>query len=251
MEIAQFATSEKAWIELNSSLIVSNPLDHPARIIQSNQVIIYDMGIIVEKAYIDPEFSFTKTVNYSKIKWTSLVSNYIDFHELKAVIVEVKKADDKGSKNYNFTYHFRNTHGHGKGCLVSCTFSRMYHQTRPQLKVVMRASEFYKRGMMDLLLLQRMGELAYDDFSMRIHAHQLWGGVDWLSLMASVIKLKAHIRDSNPSEFAGRVLEKYRYFKKVEDPDQLKYHAHARAVKVIQGITRQPELLVKDCKLNL
>lgn len=253
MELIAYSTSEKAWLELNKSLVISNPIDHPARIIQSNQVIIYDAGLVIERAYIDPNFSFTKTVNYAKAKWTSLVGNYIDIEELKEVAQLVRDAEEKKTKNYNYTLHFQNSHGHGKACLISCTFSRMYTQATPQLKVVMRASEFYKRGMMDLLLLQRVGEAAYgeENFSLRIHAHQLWGGVDWLSLLNASMDLQEWVDINNPSKFAEKVLAKLKYFEEVEDPDTMKYHAHARAAKVIQGLTREEELLVKHCTLNI
>ena len=248
----RFPTSQEAWVQVNKGLveIESNPNTSARAKIYKHQVLLYDVLLRIDRSYIDPEWDFTKTVNYRRQKWTSLVGNYVDINHLEDVLGAVKHRELKKHKNYNETFHFGNAHSHGKGCLLVCTFSRRYGEDRPVLNAVMRAAEFFKRGMMDLLLLHRIGEQAYGDepFAVNIFAQQLWGGSDWLSLIYAFDK--KYIKGlKNAEGFAGEVYKKYKLFKNVEDIGSISYHAHQRAAKVIQGLTATPALLAEDCEL--
>lgn len=246
-----YPTSMDAWIGVNKTLVTieGTELAKQAKI-YSSQVILYDVMMRIKRSWVPETWDFTKTINYRRAKWTGLVSNYVDMGHLEDVLAAVKHREIRKTKNYNETFHFGNQHSHGKGCLLVCTFSRRYTDEVPVLNVVMRASEFLKRGMFDLLLIHRIGEQAYGDqpFAVNILAQQLWGGSDWLSLLAVVDKpwFKG-LRDTNG--FAGNVYEWYRKFKKQDDIMNMKYHAHRRACKVIQGITATPPLLASDCTL--
>jgi len=246
-----YPTSEAAWIGVNKTLVnIDKAPESLGAKVYKSQVILYDIMIRIKRSYVPEDWDFTMTVNYRKAKWTSLVSNYVDMSHLEEVLAAVKHREVRKTKNYNETFHFGNQHSHGKGCLLVCTFSRRHSDEVPVLNAVMRASEFYKRGMMDLLLLHRIGEQAYGDepFAVNILTQQLWGGADWLSLLWSVDpKWFRTLRDENG--FAGEVYNWYKKFKEMEDIDNLKYHAHKRACKVIQEITATPALLASDCNL--
>jgi len=246
-----YATSEEAWTGVNKTLInIENAPEGLGAKVYRHQVILYDIMIKIKRSFISEDWDFTETVNYRKAKWTGLVSNYVDKNHLEDVLAAVKHRELKKTKNYNETFHFGNQHSHGKGCLLVCTFSRRFGEDNPVLNVVMRASEFFKRGMFDLLLVHRLGQEAYGEepFSVNIHAQQLWGGADWLSLMYAVDpKWFRGLKGTNG--FAGEVWKWYVKFRDMENVENLSYHAHKRACKVIQGETAKPPLLASDCYL--
>jgi hypothetical protein len=247
-----YPTSQAAWIGLNRALIKTRPDKYPNQVIYSNQVIIYDVLINIKQSYIDPEWDFTATANYTGAKWTSLVNNYVDKNHLEEVVSVVQHRELKKDKNYNIAFHFSTQHGGGKGCLLTATFSRRYGEEVPSIHATFRASEFYKRGMFDLLLLHRLGQAAWGEdaaFAVDIWAHQLWGGSDWLSLLTSVIPAEKLFRHTKPGTFQAKVQENYNRFKELKDIDGLSYHAHKRAAHVIQGSVKDKRVLVKHCTL--
>ena len=247
-----YPTSQEAWIGLNKALIKTTPDKYPNTYIQSNQVIIYDVLINIQRSWVDPDWDFTETANYTMGKWTSLINNYVDKNHLEEILASVHHRDLKKDKNYNITFHFSNQHGGGKGCLLTATFSRRYGVADPIIHATFRASEFYKRGMFDLLLLHRLGQAAWGEeagFGVDIWAHQLWGGSDWLSLLSSVIPPEKLFRRIKPNSFHAKVYENYKRFKELKDIDGLSYHAHKRAAHVIQGSVKEKRVLAKHCLL--
>ena len=246
----EYTNSEAAWVGVNKELAsVNAELDTDGKILKG-QVILYDVMIRIARSYVPESWDFTKTVNYRRAKWTGLVTNYVDKNHLEEVLVAVKHRELNKTKNYNETFHFGNQHSHGKGCLLVCTFSRRHGEEHPVLNVVMRASEFYKRGMFDLLLLHRIGQEAYGEqpFSINVFAQQLWGGADWLSLLSVVDWEWFKTLEDKPG-FSSQVWNWYNKFAEVADFRDLNYHAHRRAVKVIQEQTATPALLASDCNL--
>ncbi len=247
-----YPTSEAAWIGLNKSLINIKEDKYPNSVIYSNQAIIYDVLINIKTSWVDPEWDFTATANYTMAKWTSLVNNYVDRNHLDEIISLVHHRELKKDKNYNIAFHFSNLHGGGKGCLLTATFSRRYGETHPNIHATFRASEFYKRGMFDLLLLHRLGQAAWGEdatFGVDIWAHQLWGGVDWLALLSSVIPPEKLFKRTKPGTFKAKVLANYKKFKEIRDIDNLNYHAHKRAAHVVQGSVKDKRVLAKHCIL--
>ncbi|RLD01841.1 MAG: hypothetical protein DRI65_15355 [Chloroflexota bacterium] len=246
-----YPTSEAAWIGLNKALVKidEQPYKDKAKI-YSSQVILYDVLIHIKRSYIPEDWDFTRTVNYRKAKWNGLKSNYVDKTHLEQVLASVKHRELKKTKNYNESMLFGNSHSHGKGCLLVCTFSRRHTDETPVLNVVMRASEIFKRGLLDFGLVHRIGEEAYGDqpFAVNIFAQQLWMGADWGSLLYVIDKpWFKELKGSNG--FAGKVYEWYEKFRDQEEIMNMNYHAHRRACKVIQGITATPPLLARDCNL--
>lgn len=248
MRTLKFATSVDAWIGVNQFLVEAKD---PSILVYSNQAILFDAFISINKSFIPEDWDFTRTVNYTPAKWSSLVSNYVDFTHMEEVMSLVHHREAKKDRNYNISMWFSNKHGGGKGCLLSATFSRRYGDNQPILTAVMRASEFYKRGMFDLLLLHRLGQEAWGEdasFSLNIFATQLWGGSDWLSLLTSVIPAK-ELFSGDMSPFHKEVQSWYNKFMAIKDPDSMNYHAHRRAVKVVQGKIREKTLLASHCLL--
>jgi len=247
-----YPTSQEAWIGLNKSLINIREDKYPNSVVQSNQAIIFDVLINIKRSWVDPKWDFTATANYTMAKWTSLVNNYIDRNHLDEILSVVHHRELKKDKNYNIAFHFSNSHSGGKGCLLTATFSRRYGESDPCIHATFRASEFYKRGMFDLLLLHRLGQAAWGEdtaFSVDIWAHQLWGGVDWLALLSSIIPAEKLFKRAKPGSFKSKVLDKYNYFKGIKDIDGLSYHAHKRAAHVIQGSVKEKRVLAEHCIL--
>jgi len=243
-----FSTSQEAWINFNRTLIEAQDKRF---LVYSNQVILFDVFMEIKKSHIDPNWNFTKTVNYTPAKWTSLKTNYLNYPHMEEVMSLVRHRELKKDRNYNVSMWFANNHDGGKGCLLNATFSRRYGEDQPVLSATMRASEFYKRGMFDLLLLHRLGEEAWGEdvsFGLNLFATQLWGGSDWLSLLSTVIPPEELFKDMK-TPFHKEVKSWFDKFNKVEDPEDLKYHAHRRAVKVLQGLTREKALTAQDCLL--
>lgn len=243
-----FSTSQDAWINFNRFLIESKD---PRILNYSNQAILFDVFIEIQKSWVDEEWDFTKTVNYTKSKWSSLKSNYLNITHMEEVMSLVRHRELKKDKNYNISMWFANNHGGGKGCLLNATFSRRYGEDQPILSATMRASEFYKRGMFDLLLLHRIGQEAWGEetpFGINLFATQLWAGSDWNSLLTTVIPPKELFQNPE-TRFHKEVEQWYHKFKAVKDIDSLKYHSHKRAAKVIQGKTNKVKLIAKDCTL--
>lgn len=248
MIILQYPTSEKAWIGVNMELIKAQD---PRILVYSNQAIIFDAFIQIDKSYIPEDWNFTKTVNYTPAKWTSLKNNYLDMNHMEEVMALVRHRELKRDRNYNISMWFANNHDGGKGCLLNVTFSRRYGDDQPTLSASMRASEFYKRGMFDLLILHRLGEEAWGDetpFGLNLFATQLWGGSDWLSLLSTVVPPEELFKDPK-TPFHREVIAWYEKFKAVGDINGLKYHAHQRACKVLQGKVRDRAMYASDCLL--
>jgi len=248
MKHFKYATSELAWVGLNKTLIEARDKNI---LVYSNQAIIFDAFVEISKSYVPEDWDFSKTVNYTPAKWSSLVSNYLDFNHMEEVMSLIHHREMKKDRNYNVSMWFSNKHSGGKGCLLNATFSRRYGDNQPVLSASMRASEFYKRGMFDLLLLHRLGQEAWGEdvsFSINLFATQLWGGSDWLSLLTTVIPAEV-LFEGEKTPFHQEVENWYHKFRKVEDPEKMAYHAHRRAVKVLQGKTRPNPFLASHCSL--
>lgn len=246
-----FKTSVEAWKKINRALIDADA-KLPLAEIKSNQVVLYDTLIRIQDPTVPDDWNFTTTVNYAKQKWTGLINNYVNKQHLQEVLARVHHRELKGVENYNETFQFSNQHSGGKGCLLAATFSRRYGDKLPSIHAVFRASELYKRGMFDFLLLYRLGQAAWGEdarFTLDVWCHQLWGGVDWLAMLSSVIPPRSLFKYAKPGNFAEKVKKKYDYFANLEDVENLSYHAHKRPCKVIQKKTRPDEILAGHCFL--
>ena len=247
MKSLTFPTSVDAWIGVNRFLIEAKD---PSILVYSNQAIVFDAFLSIKRSWVPDTWDFTKTVNYTPAKWSSLKSNYLDMTHMEEVMSLVRHRELKKDRNYNISMWFANNHDGGKGCLLNVTFSRRYGDDLPTMSATMRASEFYKRGMFDLLLLHRLGVEAWGEvpFGLNIFATQLWGGSDWLSLLTTVIP-PDELFNNIKTPFHQEVKAWYDKFRAVKDIDGLKYHAHQRACKVLQGKVRDKAMYASDCQL--
>lgn len=254
MRILKYPDSESAFIGINEYLIFNTNGVKENGIVSSSQTIMYDTLVKVHKSNINPNWDFTATVNYRNAKWTSLVNNYVDRQHLQEVVAEVQARELRKNVSYNISFTFSNHHGGGKGCLLTCTFSRRPGMEAPLLTVSLRASEVYKRLMMDFLLLHRIGEEAYGedaDFSLQIFFPHAWQGVSWAAMyypLMESFKEEGYLDAYGSNPFYEAVLKKYKYFKSA-DWKTFSYNADKRAAKVIQGDVASPPLLAKDCLL--
>ena len=252
MRILRYKNSVEAFNGINSYLIYNEDGVKENGIVSRSQNIMYDTLVKVRKSMIPDDWDFTAGVNYRKSKWTSLVGNYVDQSHLQEVVSEVVSREIKKSTSYTVAFQFSNKHGIGKGCLLSCTFTRRPNIPYPILNVSIRASEVYKRLFMDFLLLHRIGQEAYGengDFAIQLWLPHAWQGVSWgamwMSLQPSTV-LKGLKEKYGTGPFQEAVVKKLQFF---EDADYEKfgYNADKRAAKVIQEDVASPPLLARDC----
>jgi hypothetical protein len=250
-----FGSSQEAWEGINEYFLTQEQevVDRGGTRTGS-QLLSYNHFIDIHRAWINPDFDFGKMFGYTPTKWTHLISNYINMAYLSLVKSEVIARELKNSKQYNISFNFSNSHGSGKGCLLSCTFVRRPSVGYPILLFNLRSSEVVKRLAVDFLLLQRIGEYVYGDtkFGLQLFCGNLYTTAEFSTMYNTHKKLRKIITDrDNLQPFQTKVLEIFKRFKTV-DPATIKYKVHLRAVKRLQ-----PELfpvkpfLAKDCYLSV
>jgi hypothetical protein len=256
MRIINAKDSVSAFTEINRYMIVENEGITNNGFISKSQNIMYNTMVNIHKSYIPETYDFTRTVNYRPAKWSSLVRNYVDMGHLQEICAVVQSRELKKAAAYTISFHFSNQHGGGKGCLLTCTFTRRPGNESPILVVSVRASEVYKRLMVDLVLLHRIGEYAYGegaDFSIELWLPHAWQGVSWAAMFLGTCTLKKlkeieqQVKE-HPTVFSKAVFEKLEYFKSV-DWSKFSYNADKRAAKVIQRDVASPPLLASHCNL--
>jgi len=250
MRILKFATSQEAWEGINEYFITKEE-----RILEKGGVrygallVAYDTYIEIFRGWVDPEFDFNRLFNYKIQKWRGLVNNYINFEYLDIVRSQVLEKEFKNNNNYNISYLFDNTHAHGKGCLLSCTFSRRPKYGEPILIVSVRASEIVKRLIFDFLLLQRMSEYVYGEdqkVSIKIYFPHMFASAETLAVYNLHKPIHELVRGIELRPFQEKILDKLAEYKGA-NLDSIKYKVHLRAAKVIQGKQNGGHLFAKDC----
>ena len=244
----EYGSSQEAWEGINEFFITqSETIIDKGGFHSGTQLIAYNMFIFIRNAWMDPEFNFTKTFNYQKQKWSSLVNNYIDFTKLELTISEVRLFEKKNTKNYNVSFTFDNSHTSGKGCLLSLTFSRRNDSDVPVLIAHLRSSEIVKRLPFDLLLLQRIGEYSYGDkrFSIQLFLPNAYTTAE-VSTMYHVHRDVKKLVGDWKSNFGMQVLKKLAELSET-DLSKIRYKIHLRVARVLQGkIKNLKPVLVKD-----
>lgn len=162
MNIKSVHTSQEAWEYLNEYILLNEKkLKQEGAGRDGNASFSYDNLIFITKAWIDPNFDFGKVFGYRMQKWSHLVNNYVDLNQLDILKAEILSNERTKKRTYNISFYFSNSHGNGKGCLISCTFSRRLNSDIPILIFNTRATEVTRRLLVDLLLIQRIGEYVY------------------------------------------------------------------------------------------
>lgn len=250
----KYATSDEAYIGVNSYLATKS-----AKIVKKKQgyingdtIQVYNPVISIAKSWLNEDFDFFKHFAYTSSKWTSLVNNYVDFNHLELIKSDVLNREAKSAPTYNVTYIFSNSHGHGKGCLISLTFSRRLDSDIPHLNASMRASEVTKRLMFDLMLLDRIAKFVYGHnqtvaITLAPVMMYLQGSLTF-PMFDTIIPFKKLFKGIEDDKLVSKIIIARNKFLKA-DPDTIAYGAHKRNAWVLQNLNpynRKP-LLIRDC----
>lgn len=182
-----FSNPIEAWVNIIKMFINQEPslFEEGQGAIITGSSYTYGLTMLINDAKFDPEFDFGKIMGYTQGKWSSLLNNYLDLDAmdvLKAQIREFEK-NKAVNRNYHIGFNFADSHGNGKGCLVSGVFSRMIYIDKPRLTIIMRASDVVTRLPWDLLLACRIGQYVYghEEFTIELFIRSAFA--DDISLM--------------------------------------------------------------------
>lgn len=258
----KFNTSQEAWEGLNEYFITEEE-EIVARqgIRTGGQLVAFDTVLRISLLQVDPEFDYNSHFNYKTQKWTSLVNNYVNLNYLDIVKMEVKRREAARDNSYNISFIFDNSHAHGKGCLLSLTFTRRPYFPDPILIVQLRSSEVVKRLNFDFLLIQRMGEYVYGE-NARMGSVWYLPNSYTMAEVSAMYNIHKPIKDllswqpisggKDPAQTLPPFQKKiWEALTKMQDTkyEDIKYKIHLRAAKVLQGGTTGAPLLAKNMRL--
>jgi len=252
VKVLEYGSSQEAWEGINEYFLTEEEtiLKYGGKR-PGSQLIAYDTLVRIRNSWVDPKFDFGKMFNYHPHKWNRLISNYMDMNVLDLVKAEVQSRERKKSSSYNVAFLFSNAHASGKGCLLSCTFTRRSGEPNPILIINLRSSEIVKRLIFDFLLIQRIGEYVYGDrnISLQIFFPNMYTNSEtsiMYDIHKPILKLEGF---TGELPFQKSVIDKMEEFKLI-DPEKIKYGIHRRAARVIQGTGKAPALLAEMCNLK-
>ena len=247
----EFPNLETAWEGINEYL--ANEQDKilaAGGSFYSSEMVLYDTVIHCFKSTISDDFNFGKALGYRNKKWSKLINNYVNFNYLDLVKSEVNRREGRRGSHYTHTFHFDNSHGSGKDCLISLTFCRRKGQDNPFVIYNTRASEATSRMIFDFLLIQRIVEYVYGKgktVEVVCYIPFVFINVErFLIYMAYKGKKVVKIKDDTPTRYQANLLKKYKFFK--ETPiEQIKYKIHKRvAMQVKKDKDGNPIANVQD-----
>ena len=104
-------------------------------------------------------------LNYTLVKWSTLLGKYIDLEEY-LLFKEMVRKSTKKSITFNFKIHQYDK----PACLISMVLTR-YNHTKPwkELKVHYRSTEIFKKFAVDLILFNRIVEELNNDCGCEIN----------------------------------------------------------------------------------
>ena len=252
----EFATSMEAWEKLNEAFLRLDPLlFSKGAVANSGVAVCYNVFVKIRKAWIDPEFDYGRHFNYTESKWTVLLNNYLDFNQLDLIKSQLNVKKASHNQNYNLSYIFDNSHGNGKQCLLSATFSKRFQEDVPVITMMLRASEITKRLIFDFLLIQRMAEYVYgknQTVQINCFAVQMYGNVETLLMYAAHKPLKKVLKGTDKKNpWIVRVKEVYNRFMTTTEKENSVYKVFLRCFKVLRPdlYTYKP-LLTRDLVLE-
>jgi len=221
----------------------------------TGSVYSYGVGILIEKAQFDPEFDFGLIMGYTQSKWSSLLNNYLDLDAMDILKTQIRELEKNKAqnRNYHIGFNFADSHGNGKGCLVSGVFSRMIGVENPRLTIIMRASDIVTRLPWDLLLAIRLGAYVYghEEFSIELFLRSAFA--DDISIMLyngyeEIEPLIADIENEDRRKKLKKTLKKVK--KAAEAGTDPGYQAYTRVYKIFnpEAFNIEPKSLkAKDC----
>lgn len=254
-----FKTGDEAWASINKMFIEQDEKlglfsDGQGASI-TNSLYTYGMSVLIEEAKFDPEFDFGKIMGYTQSKWSSLLNNYLDLDSLDKLKLQIRELEKNKAinRNYHIGFNFADSHGNGKGCLVSGMFSRMIGIDKPRLTIVMRASDVVTRLPWDLLLAIRMGEYVFGhtEFTIELLIRSAFADDTSLMLYNGYEPIEPIINGIKNEERKKRLKKALRRVKKAsEKGDDPKYQAYMRVYKIFSPEKYEKEfksLFAKDC----
>lgn len=251
----EFSNSQECWEGLNEYFLNNEPQilkEGGSR--YGSQLIQYNVFCEIRKAWVDPLFDYGNTFGYRMQKWSGLVNNYVNLNYLDILKSEIVLRESKPYPQYNISMQFDNSHGHGKNCLLSLTFSRRNNSAVPILSFTLRSSEITKRLLLDLLLVQRIGEYVYGenaDFIINLFVVNMYQNAEAFTMYDIHKKLDdiIKIKKKGINDWQKRVMNIHKEFSTV-DPDKVKYKVFKRSVNQLQGVHGDKPLLTKDLFLK-
>ena len=255
IKVFEFANSQECWEGLNEYFFnKEREILKEGGSRYGSQLIQYNVFAEIRKAWVDPEFDYGNTFGYRIQKWTGLVNNYVNLNYLDLLKSEIVTRESKSYAQYNVSMQFDNSHGHGKNCLLSVTFSRRADQAVPIVSFTLRSSEITKRLLLDLLLVQRLGEYIYGesaDFKIFMYVVNMYQNAESFTMYDIHKKFKDIIKvdkKKGMSPWQERIMNIHDNFSKVH-PDKIKYKVFKRAVNQLQNVYGDKPLLTKDLAL--
>ena len=255
-----FEDATTAWSELIKKFLRQDEelfVDGQGAVI-TGSVYSYGVGILIEKAQFDPEFDFGLIMGYTQSKWSSLLNNYLDLDAMDILKTQIRELEKNKAqnRNYHIGFNFADSHGNGKGCLVSGVFSRMIGVENPRLTIIMRASDIVTRLPWDLLLAIRLGAYVYghEEFSIELFLRSAFA--DDISIMLyngyeEIEPLIAGIENEDRRKKLKKTLKKVK--KAAESGTDPGYQAYTRVYKIFnpEAFNIEPKSLkAKDCLIG-
>lgn len=174
MHISRVKDLQEAWEWANEFLLLQGDKileNRETGFAQGSSIHAYNTIIYADVAKINNKFDIADVLGYTDKKWASLLNNYLDLNYLDLIRMEVGAKEAKKAKAYDHTYRFSNTHGSGKDCLISVTFSRRPSMSAPVVTFHTRVSEVTKRLIFDLLLVDRMVKYVFGHNEVSVYLH--------------------------------------------------------------------------------
>ena len=257
MKVLNFENGHEAWAGVNKLFINQEEgfFNGSQGASITNSLYTYGLTISIDNAEFDDNFDFGKILGYSQGKWSSLLNNYLDLDALDQLKLQIRELEKNKAvnRNYHIGFNFADSHGNGKGCLVSGMFSRMIGTEKPLLTIIMRASEIVTRLPWDLLLSIRMGEYVYghNQFSIEVIMRSAFADDISLMLYNGYEPIEPLISDIGNEERRKRLKKTLKKVKKAaDDGEDPGYQAYMRVYKIFNpekyGKTHN-SLLAKDC----
>lgn len=253
--VKNFETSQEAWENFNEQLFLTD--EHA---ISGGAKYAYDVMIKINNPIVDPEFNFARMFNYHDTKWVMLQNNYLDIAEMDKVRIDLEKRKMKASSHFTHTLRFHNKKDNGKDCLISLTISKRQGEPNPVLVMHTRAIEVTKRFLLDLLLVQRIGEyiLPHNKYSLTIYCPMVYQDANTFTMyhihkdLIEMVGIKGA-----ENKWQARVLKALNSFR-TTPLLEIKYKVNRRCAKQLQVDSKgyalgsgKRKMLAKDLKLRM
>lgn len=268
-KILEFGSLQSGWEGINEYLFLEcEEIVKRGGGLYGPEFVSYNNYVIMKRAWVDPEFDLGRVLGYHMKKWSSLVNNYVDLKYLDLLRSEMASRKRRGSRSFNYAFHFSNHHGSGKDCLISLNITKRVGIEQPIIVFTVRTSEVTKRLIFDFILVQRIGEyiFGHNDFEVHLFAPSFFITAESFVMYNNVKPLHAlytnhkklhkdEYRDDN-HRFQKRVFDKYKEYMEHPNPRSIRFKVHRRSAIQIRKddkgdpISGVKPLLVKNLQLD-